>query len=252
MSSQLYAGVTPTTDQGVSTQSGVTAQLATGTGRTFATNRVTALAAGSATKAYVDAADSTFAEAAYYQTRDALNIPASSLGQPNGVAQLVSGKIPDAQTPILGSGVLRGPWGITNTYSGTTGTTPLKVADWVIGATAWSFRPLVYLIAQVAVTFDARPVVEVRIGAAADTTYASQTLVAQGVGRAYFNDTQAVAVLPGAGIGAMSDGTQTYYGPNYDTRLTVWVYNRESNDGQVSVSTTSLWAASAYITRVAS
>ncbi|QDH91876.1 hypothetical protein SEA_PHRAPPUCCINO_201 [Mycobacterium phage Phrappuccino] len=252
MSSQLYVGVIGDDDRAVVTRKSTDEQLAAGLSRAYTDGRVAELAASRATKVYVDTQDAAYADADYYTSRDALNIPNSARGAANGVASLDgAGRIPAAQVPALGFGVMRGPWGITSTFGGTTGRTPLKIAEFNIGRTTWNFQPLVYLTALIEATFKARPVVEIRIGQPADTTYASQTLVGSGAGRAVFNDLQAINVLAGGAPGAMSDGVQTYYGPNFDTRLTVWAYNDLDNSGQLTVGTSAIWTAAAYIMRVA-
>lgn len=251
MASGLYVGKPATTDQGVMTRLSTDAKLTSGPNRTSTDSRVAELAEPLATKTYVDTADAGFADVAYYTGRDALNVPNSARGSAGGVASLDgSGKIPSAQLPALGFGTIRGPWGVKNTYSGTTGTTPLKVADFVLGVTAWNFRPLVHLVVQLQATHLARPVVEVRLGGPDDASYASQILVASGKGRAAFDDIQAVPVLSADALGAMASGLQTYYSPNLDARLTVWVYNGLANDGQLTAGTAAVWAGAVHILRV--
>jgi hypothetical protein len=253
MAAQSYVGPVAATPEGVATRLSTEDQLAAGYSRSFADGRAATLAAAYATRNYVDTADAGFVDAAYVAGLDALNVPASSVGAANGVAPLdSSGKIPVVNCPTLGFGTLRGPWGVASTYGGTaTNSTPQKFADFTIGATTWNFRPLVFLTVQVDVASNARPVVEVRIGTPSDTTYASQTLVGSSIGRAFYNDTQVLSVFPADALGAMSDGTQTYYGPNYDARLTVWVYNLSST-GAVTFGTGSVWTAAAFVARVAS
>ncbi len=259
MVSANYVGKRSTASDGVVNKVAVVDEFSSGvSSRTSVSSRISALATtGStarATKSYIDNADLTFAEAAYYISQDALNVPVDSRGAPNGVAALnSSGKIPSAQVPPLGYGTLRGPWGITSvTSAANVGTTPAKIGSLTIGVTAWNFRALVFAIAQIEATELGQPVVEVRIGTSSQTTYASQTLVASGVGRAAYDDTQIVTVLPcAATTGAMSDGTQTYIGPNTDARLTFWLYHGgDSAAGQVSASNSALFTVAAYIARV--
>lgn len=251
MASLLYVGKAATTSEGVVTRSSTDDQLDAGPSRNYTDSQILVQADQHATKTYVDLADSQYADVAYYQDRDALNVPLTQVGEPGGVASLVGGKIPSAQVPPLGTGVLRGPWGIADVSGGTTGWAPLRIGGFNIGATGWNFRPLVFVNAQIEAANLARPVVEVRIGTPADTTYASQTLVARGFGHAALDDTQTVTVFPGAGQGAMSDGEQTFYGPNYNAQLSVWVYSSDSGPGLLTVGAGALWAASAYVARVA-
>lgn len=250
MASKIYVGKTPETPEGVVTRLSGEQQLGTGPSQVYVDTQVINGADLLADKAYVDAADNTFVEASYVATQDALNLPTTAKGAANGVASLVGGTVPYSQLPGLGAGILRGPWGVSTTASGTTGATPLKMGTWNIGQTTWNFRPLVFLVAQVDVSQGGRPCVEVRIGTSADTTYESQTLVASGIGRARFDDVQSVTVLPAGVPGAMSDGIQTYYAPTYNAQLTAWVYNIGQPAGQVTVTTTSMWSAAAYIARI--
>jgi len=251
VSSELYVGPLSTQDPSVMSRL-MTDDILT-VGREYVDAQVVSQASAYASKGYIDDADGGYADIAYYQGRDELNVAVLDKGSPDGVASLDStGKIPPIQVPPLGSGVIRGPWGLTTALSGITSTTPVKVAEFTIGVTGWNFRPWTFLVGQVDCTAFARPIIEVRIGSPANTTYASQTLVAQGQGRAVYDDAQVVSVMPGAASGAMSDGIQTYYLPNMDARLSVWVYSDEPRGGQVSMTGTSLWAASAYILRVAS
>jgi hypothetical protein len=248
MVSLRFVGKTAITDGGITTRLAVDNQLAEGLGQEYTDGQVITVAQDYATKGYVDTADAGFIDDAYYQGRDALNVPNAARGAANGVASLDgTGKIPAAQVPVLGTGVIKGPWGVTTTSTGTTGTTPLKIAGFTIGVTGFSFRPLVYLVALIDVDANARPVVEVRIGGPSDTTYASQTKVAIGTGRAVYNDIQTVGVFPGSGLGVADDGP--VYSANLDARLTVWVYCATS-DGTLTVGTDSIWSASAFAMRV--
>ena len=250
MSSELYVGPTATQDDSVVPR--LVTETILGAGRAYVDAQVVTQASAYASKGYIDDADGGYADIAYYQSRDALNVAVADKGAPDGVASLDStGTIPPVQVPPLGSGVIRGPWGLTTALSGITSTTPVKVAEFTIGVTGWNFRPWAFLTAQVNCSGFARPIVEVRIGSPANNTYASQTLVAKGQGRAVYDDLQVVSVMPGAADGAMSDGVQTFYLPNMDARLSVWLYSDEPRGGQVSMTGSSLWAASAYILRVA-
>lgn len=246
---------TTTAARGVESLIGVeTRLLATGITAGTVSDRVEALATGPSgtkiTKASVDALDAAYASASYATTQDALLIPTSARGVAGGVATLgADGKVPGAQVPAMGNGTFKGPWGATTVTTGTTGTTPLKIASWNIGVTAMTFRPLVYLQSFILVTGRGRPVIEVRAGDASQTTYASQTLVGSGFGRAYFDDYQAITVLPAAPTGTQSNGVQPSWGPGVDFRMSAWLYNGV-DEGQVALNSNQLPNACVYLVAV--
>jgi len=242
-----YVGAQPVTEEGVVNRLAVTNLLDQGNSRSYANGRIAALAFLRADKTYVDTNDANYAEVSYYQTRDALNVPVSSKGQPGGVATLDgSGKVPSAQLPTLGTSIARGPWGVSSVSSGTTtGNTPLKIAEYNIGVTGWRFQPLVFLVVQVETTGGAYPVVEARIGTPEDTGYASQQLVARGVGKNGLDGVQAVSVMPAAPAGS----TPGYFDPNLNTRINVWAYNA-AEAGQVDVGGSAIFAGAVFIVRM--
>lgn len=252
MASKKLVGPTPTDPQDVQRRADTLAQLNTGISRGYVDGRAAALAASKATKTYVDNQDGTFELISYYQAQDNLNIPLTSKGQPNGVASLDgSGKIPSAQIPALGAGVIKGPFGATSTFDGTTGATPVKLVEWNIGVEALNFRPMVYLSALVTATNGGRPRIECRIGTPAQTTYASQTLVAAGMGRTNYNDYGPVAVVPVPDVlNAMQDGVQTYWPSSMDIRITAWLFNARGT-GTVATQTGLIATATVFLARVA-
>lgn len=198
--------------------------------RTDVAGQVSVAAGLRASKTYIDNQDALYALPSYYQNRDALNIPVASRGAANGVASLDSnGKIPLAQLPALGAGYLLGPFGPRHlnasvaVFSGSTGSTPLKICDWELGSQSVStFRPLAFMNALVSCTTGGWPVIEVKIsdGAAA---YADQTLVARGYGRTSFTDAQSVTVIP---CPHTTGASGTSSPPTYSTPyLTAWLYD---------------------------
>lgn len=221
--------------------------------------RAIALGAAKADKKYVDDQDAKYSTAAYFAGQDALLVPLSAKGTPNGVATLgADGKIPAAQLPALGSGYLRGPWGHVNAYPGTTGQVKLKIADWGTrpGVTAHKCQILAWMSVSIACSKLARPVVEIRVGGTGDTTYASQVLVARGYGRLYYEDSQVVTVQPCSDTTSRVATTNTqlnqfWLDPNFDARLTAWLYD-ETSAGQVSLMQTDhVAASSAWVFKVA-
>lgn len=230
-------GVTTTvlssaTPNQASVQSQLTA-LTTGAGATYAS------------KSYVDTQDATFQLPSYYTTQDALNIPLTSVGVVSGAAALDSTiHVPAAQMPVLGSGMIQGPYGTTASTVGTTGSTPIKVADFNIGAISLSFQPLVFMQLFVTSTMG-KPVVEVRIANSTTApTYAGSTLVASGQGRSLYNDYHAVVVWPSSStLGA----TYGNLGPTYNVWLSVWLYDALAQS--VTISSGGVASGAAFLLR---
>lgn len=232
-----YVGAAPVAARDTQNRAQTETQLGSGVTRSYVTQRAANIAnglvAGSAgpyaSQSYVDLADQSFALPSYYQAQDLLNIPLTQVGAASGVASLDSGgKIPAAQTPNLGYSTLTGPHGTTNTYTGTTsGTTPLKIADWTIGIGAPVGPILVFMAVMVKTNWYGRPIIEVRAGDPTQTTYASQTLVAQGIGRFPWVDYHTVTVMPAwATLGATPNlNPSAPFTPGTDLRLTAWLFD---------------------------
>ena len=199
-----------------------------------------------ASKTYVDNQDNTFALISYYQTRDALNLPNSAKGAANGVATLTaSSKVPTTQMPGLGAGYLRGPFGPTTLFTASTGTTPAKIADFNIGVQSLPFRPLIYASVFVTVTNNTCPIVEAKISDGSQS-YANQTLYASGSGRTFFNDVQAVAVVPGnTTLGQVGGGNHP---STWNIWVTLWLYAADAS-GTVSVDSSGVVSGVTYLMR---
>lgn len=241
-----YIGQTPVEDPDLASRLQATAILESGSiNRSTAASQVNDAAALKAAKTYVDTQDATFALDSYVTARDALNVPNTAVGAVNGVASLDSGtKIPLAQIPAAGAGFLKGPWGPTTVTTGSTTTTPLKIASFNIGVQSLAFRPLVYVSALINVTADGRPILEARISDGTPANYAATTLVATGVGREKFNDQQAVAVVPDGGTGASGSGS---YSTSYNTWITLWLF--DSFGSSVSLGASGLISAAVFLLR---
>ena len=92
MSRLSYVGATPTHPTDVGNRLQARTILTSGSvNRTAVTTQINDAIALRASKTYIDTQDAQFQLPSYYQTRDALNIPISSVGQPNGVAYLDAG-----------------------------------------------------------------------------------------------------------------------------------------------------------------
>lgn len=285
MSSLSYVGKQPSvssdiTNRGVTTtilqaatpsQTSVQAQINALVACTVSGNTLTG--GTYATRVAVDTLNATFETISYYQTQDLLNIPNSALGTVGtiptqlgtsgyyGVASLdASTKIPAAQIPALGAGIIKGPYGTTAQAAGTTGTTPVKIADW--GPTSLhpanvAFKPLVYMIAEVAGVM-AKPMIDVFITNAttAPTLFSSAgTLIARGEGRSLWNDNAMLSVGPMPDATSENPSSPAAYPTSYNVWVTAWLYDAESynstSSNSVSVGSGDIVTASLYLMRTA-
>ena len=180
-------------------------------------------------------------------------LPLSQLGNAGGVATLNSdGTIPTLQVPALGQGYIKGPYGptvgagttTTAIYAGTATTTPVKIIDWNLGATALAFQPLVFISLFASAQHLGRPIVEVWINNAnPGATYGLGTMIAQGVGRSFWNDLMSVTVIPSSNLLSSSGGSG--YSATYNTWISAWL--RDANQQGVSVATNNIANASVYL-----
>jgi len=248
MSSLRYVGKPSEEDKDVVSRLRATALLNSGTpSRTSVTADVTNAVIPYATKTYIDTQDSSFALPAYYQQQDALNVPKSVKGQPNGVANLdADGKIPVDQIPALGAGYIYGPYGPTSTAVGSTSNTPLKIAEWLIGVPPFSFQPLVfgYVIAQSPL---GRPVIEVRMSNGS-APYASQTRIGIGVGRSLYVDAQPIPII-GAPATVNQVGSSPDWPASTNIVATAWLWDRDSQTS--TVISNAVFSAAIFLMRTA-
>jgi hypothetical protein len=245
-----YVGAAPTNPLDITTKLAVTTLIgATPPTQVSAASQVTSAAALKASKAYVDTQAAAYTSPAYVAAQDALNIPASSVGQPNGVAALDSGThIPLTQVPSVGAGYLLGPFGVTAVNSGSTGSTPLKIADWDIGPQPLIFMPMVFcaILAQ-SLAQNSRPIIEVRMSNGA-ATYSAQTLVARGAGRDMFTDWQTVSVLSSPAVAGQA-GPGAGYPPTYNTWLSAWLFDAAGNPVQIALDS-SVVSGAVYLLKI--
>lgn len=255
MSSLAYVGPAATGPADLVGRSVLTNLLNTATpNRTSVTSSAIDYAGTLADKVFVDTQDALYQLPDYFLDQDLLNLALTTKGQALGAVGLDNtGTIPVNQLPVLGTGYLLGPFGpkhIDNspaTYAGSTGSTPMKLCDWEIGAqSVATFRPLVFMTLLVSTSAGAQPVIEVRIsdGPAA---FASQTRVAQGQGRSNFLDRQSITVLPAPATTGQSGLTTppTYTSPY----LTAWLW--DANSQSVTFTGDGLVSASLYLLRSA-
>lgn len=218
MSRLSYVGAAPTGPLDVGNRLQARTILTSGSvNRTVVGSQINDAIALRASKTYIDTQDAQFQLPAYYQARDALNIPISSVGQPNGVAYLDAGtgKVPLSQMPALGQGYLLGPFGPTAVFGVTAGSTPVKIADFNIGVQSMKFTPLIFAtVITTSAALGGRSVIEARMSEGS-AVYASQTLIGRGTGRDFYVNKQAIAVSP--------TGAPGTFGITYNTWVSLWV-----------------------------
>jgi hypothetical protein len=233
MGALYYSGAPSVTGRGLETAKSAEAVLLSGVSRSSVTGRVAELAAPYASLVYVNNQDSQYAPASAYAAGDATLIPKTALGANNGVASLnVSGKIPTEQVPVLGAGMLRGPFGHKEETPAVTGTTRTKIADLFTGTTGVTGLLLAFM--QVGVKASGgRPIVEIRAGNSTQTTWDTQTLIAAGVGREFYTGDQLVSVLPAPDTTGMGQGSQVSWPANTDLLVQAWMYSSADSSGAV-------------------
>jgi hypothetical protein len=251
MTGLSYVGKAPTNGNEITNRLATNAILTSGSpSQGSVQTQLDALTTGAnptyAPKTYVDTQDSLYQLPSYYQGQDLLNVPTSSVGQPNGVAALTSaGKVPIAQMPVLGAGYILGPYGPTATFSGVTDATPLKIADWNIGLRSLAFQPLVFMNVF-ALGYMAHPKIEVFItNSTTAVNYASAgTLVALGEGNGLYNDYESILVMP---VPSTVSQTPTNLPTTYNIWISAWI--KDLNDQSVTISSGGVATGSAFILR---
>jgi len=259
MSGLSYVGAPAANPTDIDNRGSMNAQIAAVTpSEASVTAQINSLVGGTyATKTYVDSQDATFALPSYYVTRDALNLPTTAIGAVAGtaitgsyygVASLdATTKVPVAQIPNVGAGYLLGPYGTTATATGTTGATPLRIADWQIGLPNIQFRPWCYLNAFVASTTGAHPVIEIRIANTVTApTYASTTLIGIGEGVYGYTDYQAISAIP---VPDTTGETPSLLGTTYEVWISAWLYDLNGGTNSVTLSSGGIASAAALLWR---
>lgn len=247
MSRLSYIGPAATEDNHIMTRSSTEPILDAGdVTRTKVTDDINDAVALRASKFYIDQADATYATTDYYQDQDALSLPLAAIGQSDGAAALVGGEVPIEQIPAGGAGYLRGPFGPTTRWTVTdVGTTPTRIAEFVLGVQSISFRPLPYAVVMVDTEPGGQPVVEMRISDG-EALYSSQTLIGQGAGRPLHSGRQSVLLTPASStLGA--DGTGSY-APSMNIYAALYVYS-SSLSVPVAVGSTGVASAALYLMR---
>ena len=247
MSGLAYVGKAASSGPDLITRLQASALLASGpVNRTGVLSELHDTATGTyASKTYIDSQDGTFSLPSYYQTQDALNIPLTSVGQPGGIASLdATTKVPLAQLPNLGSGVLLGPFGPTSTpVSHNVGASPIGILDFSIGVQSVAFQPLVFATVLATPSDGGRPVIEARLSSGV-AAYGSQTLVGRSTGVSQYYDVQPIAVLP---CGASAGATPSSFSASTNIFIRLWMYDLFQS---TSMEATGVISAVVYLLKV--
>jgi hypothetical protein len=244
-------GSSPTNPLDVIAVADIQAALNTGVTRSYVNARVGTLAAGKATKLYVDTQDSTFATPAYYEAQDAFNTPLTQIGAPIGVAPLVGGVIPAINVPVLGVGIIRGPYGFTASRAGSAGfSTPFNFADFPGGVLGVNCQLMCFMTVIVQASATAHPVIDVRYSTTGNTTFAGQIPISRGVGRTNFADSHTITVEPIApAAGAGQNGVQVTIPASASLTINAWLYDGLNAGGLVSTQVGYVVSSALYLAR---
>jgi hypothetical protein len=249
MSGLNYIGPSPSAADDVMTQRAVTELLDTGTTRGYALDRITALSAPYATLDYVNLADNNYVTPSAVDSGDALNVPLTAKGVPNGVGTLDgAGLVPLTQSPNLGVGFAKGPYGIASQITtDTTTASVVQIAQIDVGVAAITFKTWAFATAYVQQQDKAaRASLELRIGDTTQTSYAAQTLIATGSGRSGFTDFQSVtAQVAGSAPGLSATAGRS---PSTHWLITLWLV---SAGGATLIKANNILTCSAYLIRTA-
>jgi hypothetical protein len=265
----LYVGANPANGPDLVNRLQATNTLTGGpVNRTTVTSQIHTTATQTyAPKAYIDTQDATFALATYYQSQDALNVPSAVVGAINtdtngnpvalghtpagvsayGVASLDgNGQVPLAQMPVLGAGYLLGPFGptspVTAQTAGVGGAAAQNFVNFAVGVQNIPFQPMVYATVIASCASGGRPVIEARMSNG-QAPYASQTLIARGMGRGGFTDPQAIAVFP---CGPSGGETPASWPSTTNIFVSLWLFDLYQ---YALITTTGLVAGGVYLLR---
>lgn len=251
MSGLSWVGATPADPIDIETKLDSENIFSAGMSRGYVNGRVATKVAQRGSKSYVDTQDSTFATNTYYVAQDALLVPNGAKGVASGVASLdSSSKVPIAQVPIIGAGILKGPWGHTTAFGGSTQATPFKIAEWTLGVAGVTGQPLVFFTTSM-ISDGGKPVIEIRMGTSTQTTYAAQTLIASGFGKTYYKDYQVITCLPvDPDLSESQDGLQDQWASSANLLVNAWMYDAVSTH-TVTTTNTSIASAALFFARTA-
>lgn len=245
MSSLRYVGRAASESQDITTRLVNTNILNSAVpNRTSVTTQVDTASQSYATKTYVDTQDGQFASPSDYQNADLNLVPIAVKGAVGatdltgtgmyGVASLDgTGKIPTSQIPVLGSGYILGPFGVTSVYQGsvTGSSSPLKIADIHVGVQNQTCSIHPYSIVMANSNNNGAPVVEARWATSQNTTYSTSTKCGIGEGRSFYDDIQPIVVQPASALGA----TPISVAGSTDIWVSLWLYNADEQTSTIGV-----------------
>lgn len=264
MAGLYYVGKTPASDGDLTTQADARATFNTGVTRRYVADYITGAVADKVTKVQVDTWDSAYAPVTYYQQRDTLLVPKTAKGVVGGVAKLSAttqstyagdtGYVA-TQVPVLGAGVMRGPYGMTKQYSRTNvGATPQIIGEWLYPtASAANFGQmpltgqLLPFCTTAAQNSGGRTVIEVRAGTS--NAYSSQTLIGVGYGRTWFDGYQLITILPAGPVNLGQSGSFTKFDATTTLYVTMWMYN--DGGGTCNITSGLTYSAALFVARTA-
>lgn len=264
MSGLYYIGKTPAVDGDPSTQADARATFSTGVTRRYVADQIDAGVADKVTKVQVDAWDSDYAPVTYYKQRDTLLVPKTAKGAVGGVATLSSttqttlaggsGYVA-TQVPVLGAGILRGPYGATKQHTrANVGATPQIIAEWLYptsNATSFGAMPLTGTLwpfcTVAAQNTGGRSVIEVRAGTT--NTYSDQTLIGIGYGRTWFDGYQLITVMPAGPINTGQGVTPPRFEATTTLNVTMWLLN--DSGGTSNITAGLVYSSALYVARTA-
>lgn len=170
--------------------------------------RIQSLLSGYATRAEVDAGDAGAVSQSYVQTQDALRIPLSWKGVPNGTATLTSGKVTSGQVTLTAAQRFLKKMYSPSAYhsatrSITTGTYSLYTVSIADPGYSYRIQAWGYCDTKTSVT-GAHPVITVRIASS------TGTIVSRGYGKASSNNWSECTFVP-IGEGTVRTGATTLY-----------------------------------------
>ena len=158
-----------------------------------------------------------------------------------------SGVIPSQYVPSLGQGYVLGPFGTTALYTGSTGATPLKIADWNIGTQAMNFQPIAFMSLLASAANGGRPCVEIGISSGSQI-YGNQTIIARGVGRNAWNDKQSITVIPIPAAAGHTGLAGSGYPPSF-TNIWASAWLRDLNAQSVTVGNNAIFSGLIHLIR---
>lgn len=275
MAGLYYTGKTPAVDRDLVIQADAKTTFNTGVTHDYVINQIDSKIATKVTKSQVDAWDSVYAPVNYYQDQDKLLLPLTAKGTAGGVATLGTSTalsksgtttyvVNTAQLPVLGAGMMRGPYGMNKQYSkGNIGSTPSLIGEWLYSTDGTNFvmpftgyfLPFLTVAAQ---NTGGRTVLEVRAGKT--SKYAEQALIATGCGRTWFDGYQIINIVPAASGNPATLADTLVFDATTKVYVSLWMFNEsggrsslmvgaDPGDGSSNVTAGMVYTSALYVCR---